>query len=300
MQSDLIVGLVDGNGNLLFSQPYMDYQCGQRSREIIVPVRGGRLVEILQDDLGNISYENNVLVLKHIFVSNVNVTAMSLLGKIAEAVLVRRCQEDELLNKQLFQLARRKRAIIRTSQRFKAIGTGLKPTQTNYPKRYNPSDTQRDIIWVDQTGTPALMNGSSTMSGIEAGLQVKVSLNGTEYMVNDLVTGRYEVPMVYFPINNDFEKVVDQLIKNQSAFVLDPETGDYRGVIVGEDLVDIRAYDYEAFEEVKDYYPIIIDLLNGDIEITDLIDIARGNGVLQNTVMLTALDRSNANSIILA
>lgn len=64
--------------------------------------------------------------------------------------------------------------------------------------------------------------------------------------------------------------------------------------------MDIRAYDYEAFEEVKDYYPIIIDLLNGDIEITDLIDIARGNGVLQNTVMLTALDRSNANSIILA
>lgn len=84
MQSDLIVGLVDGNGNLLFSQPFMDYQYGQRSREIIVPVRGGRLVEILQDDLGNISYENNVLVLKHIFVSNVNVTAMSLLGKIAE------------------------------------------------------------------------------------------------------------------------------------------------------------------------------------------------------------------------
>lgn len=41
MQSDLIVGLVDGNGNLLFSQPYMDYQYGQRSREIIVPVRGG-------------------------------------------------------------------------------------------------------------------------------------------------------------------------------------------------------------------------------------------------------------------
>ena len=70
-------------------------------------------------------------------------------------------------------------------------------------------------------------------------------------------------------------------------------------MIIGDYLVDIRAYDYDAFEEVKDYYPIIVDLLNGKIEITDLIDIAIGNGVLQNAVMLTALGNSNASSIIL-
>ena len=299
MQNSLIVGLVDGNGNLLSSQPYMEYQYGHRSTEIIVPIRGTRLVEILQDELSNISYENNRLILKQIFVSNVNITAMSLLGKIAEAVLVRRCQEDENLNRQLFQIARRKGAIRRTSQRFKAIGTGLKSTQRYYPQRYNPSDTQRDIIWVDENGIPALMAGSSAMSGIEAGLQVKVSLYGIGYMVNDLVTNRYEVPMVYFPVQNDFEKVVDKLIRDKNAYVLDHNTGEYRGVIIGDDLVDIRAYDYDAFEEVKDYYPIIVDLLNGKIEITDLIDIAIGNGVLQNAVMLTALGNSNASSIIL-
>ena len=71
---------------------------------------------------------------------------MALLGKIAEAVLVRRCQED--------------------------------------PKRYNPSDTQRDIIWVDDEGVPALMKGSSAMVGIEAGLQVKVSLHGIANNIN--------------------------------------------------------------------------------------------------------------------
>lgn len=152
MHGNLIVGLVDGNGNLLSSQSYMEYQYSHRSREIIIPVRGGRLIEILQDDLGNISYENNRPVLKNIFVSNVNVTAMSLLGKVAEAVIVRRCQENEELNRQLFQLARRKGTIRRTSRRFKAVGTGLKPTQIQYPQRYNPLDTQRDIIWVDERG----------------------------------------------------------------------------------------------------------------------------------------------------
>lgn len=35
MQSSLIVGLVDGNGNLISSQPYNEFQYGRRSKEII-------------------------------------------------------------------------------------------------------------------------------------------------------------------------------------------------------------------------------------------------------------------------
>lgn len=299
MQSSLIVGLVDGEGNLISSQPYNEFQYGRRSRDILIPIRGGRLIQILQDEIGNISYENNRLVLKQIFVSNANVTAMTLLGKIAEAVLVRRCQENEQLNRQLFQLSRHKNARITTARRFKAIGTGLKSTQRDFPKRYNPSDTQRDIIWIDDEGIPALMAGSSAMAGVEAGLQVKVSLYGINYMVDDLLSNRYEVPMVYFPINNDFERVIERLVKKQEAYSFDIEIEDYRGIRVGEDLVDIRAYDYDAFEEVKDYYPIVYDLINGDIDVVDLIDIARGNGTLENTMLLTALGSSNAETIIL-
>lgn len=299
MQSSLIVGLVDGEGNLISSQPYNEFQYGRRSRDILIPIRGGRLIQILQDEIGNILYESNRFVLKQIFVSNANVTAMTLLGKIAEAVLVRRCQENEQLNRQLFQLSRHKNARITTARRFKAIGTGLKSTQRDFPKRYNPSDTQRDIIWIDDEGIPALMAGSSSMAGVEAGLQVKVSLYGINYMVDDLLSNRYEVPMVYFPINNDFERVIDRLVKKQGAYIFDIEIGDYRGIRVGEDLVDIRAYDYDAFEEVKDYYPIVYDLINGDIDVVDLIDIARGNGTLENTMLLTALSNSNAETIIL-
>lgn len=299
MQSNLVVALLDGEGKVKSSQPYNEFQYGRRSTNILIPIRGGRLIQILQDEIGNISYESNRLVLKQIFVSNVNVTTMTLLGKIAEAVLVRRCQEDEQLNRQLFQLSRRKNAWATTARRFKAIGTGLKSTQRDFPKRYSPSDTQRDIIWVDDEGVPALMAGGSAMAGVEAGLQVKVSLYGTNYMVDDLLNNRYEVPMVYFPINNDFERIINQLVKKQGAYIFDIETGDYRGVRVGEDLVDIRAYDYDAFEEVKDYYPIIYDLINGDIDVVDLIDIARGNGTLENMMLLTALGSSNAETIIL-
>lgn len=299
MQDKLIVGLMDGEGRLISSQPYNEFQYGHRSKEIIIPVRGGRLIQILQDDLGNISYEDNQFILKQIFYSNVNITAMTLLGKIAEAVLVRRCQEDEQLNRQLFQLSRRKNAWGVTARRFKAIGTGLKTTQRNYPKRYNPSDTQRDIIWIDSEGNSALMSGSSTIAGIEAGLQVKVSLHGVSYIVNDLKRNRYDVPIIYFPINNDFERVIDRLVKTERVQVLDAETSSYRGLRIGEDLIDIRAYDYCAFEEVKDYYPIVYDLINGDIELVELIDIAKGNGVLENTVLLAALSSSNSETIIL-
>jgi len=77
----------------------MDYQYGWRSRKIIVPVRDGQLVMILQNNIGNISYDNNRFVLKQIFISNVNVTTMTLLEKIVEDVLVRKYQENDELNR---------------------------------------------------------------------------------------------------------------------------------------------------------------------------------------------------------
>lgn len=298
---DLVVGLVDGNGNLLSSQPYDEYQYGMRSTDIVIPLRGGRLLSILQDEIGNIYYEDNRLVLKHILSLDPNVSTMRLLGKIAEAVLVRRCAENETVNKNLFQIARRKTAWTNTANRFKAIGTGLKTTQQYYPKRYSPSDTQRDIIWVDENGQPALMAGSTTMSGIDAGLQVKVSLDGMNYIFRDLVNCRYEVPLIYFPINNDYERILTRLEKEARTAMLDPDTGEYRRFRPEEDFIDVRAYDIDAYEEVKDYYPLIYALIDGDIEPADLVDIAiqHNDPVLKNTVMLTALQKSNSDQVVL-
>ena len=36
---------------------------------------------------------------------------------------------------------------MKTADKFWALGTGLNYTKINYPKIYNPSDTQRDIVW---------------------------------------------------------------------------------------------------------------------------------------------------------
>ena len=294
----LVVGLVDGDGNLVASQPYIDYQYGHRSSEILIPLRGERLLAILHDDIGNISYKDNRLVLKQIIYSNVNISSMTLLGKIAEAVLVRRCAEDCEINQQLFTLARRKRAYRNTAANFVAIGTGLKQTQVLHPRRYNPSDTQRDIIWVDEKDVPALMAGSSRQCGIEAGLQVKASIDGIGYVYRDIANSRYEVPIVYFPIMNDFERIADRLVKENAKF-RDPQTGEYRNIRIGEDFIDIRAYDIEAFEEVKDYYPIISDLMDGEIELDDLVDEAMGNPTFENTMMMTAINSATPNTIVL-
>lgn len=302
MTTNLIVGLVDGNGNLLTSQPYDEYQYGRRSTDILIPVRGRRLLSILQDDLGNIFYEDNRLVLKYILTLDLNISAMTLLGKIAEAVLVRRCAEDARVNKSLFQIARRRVARARTLSKFKAIGTGLKQTQRDYPKRYSTSDPQRDIIWVDEEGVPALMDGGTYMSGIIAGLQIKVSLNGINYVPRDLLNNRYEVPMIYFPLRNDYEQILSRLERDARTSILDPVTGEYRRMRPEEDFVDIRAYDYDAYEEVKDYYPLVYALLEGDIEPANLVDIAmqHRDPVLKDAVMLSALQNSNLDQIIVA
>ena len=68
-----------------------------------------------------------------------------------------------------------------------------------------------------------------------------------------------------------------------------------------EDFVDIRAYDHDAYEEVKDYYLLVKDLLEGNIVPADLVDIAirHRDPVLKNTVMLTALQNSNSDQFIL-
>lgn len=300
IDSRLVVGLCDGNGNLIASQPYNEFEYGHRSSELLIPIRGRRLVAILQDDIGNISYENNRLVLRQIIYSNVNISTMSLLGKIAEAVLVRRCNEDQELNQNLFRLARGKRAYLRTVSKYTAIGTGLKQTQLHHPRRYNPSDTQRDIIWIDENEIPALMAGGTAQCGVEAGLQVKASMDGIGYIYRDLVNARYEVPIIYFPLNNDFERIADRLHRD-NAQILDPVTGEYREIRIGEDLIDIRAYDRDAFEEVRDYRPIIQDLMEGNIELHDLVDIASRYNMepLKNTVMMSAVDSAETTKTII-
>lgn len=86
------------------------------------------MFDILYDELGMIKYEENKLMIKVLLELNPMQTVMKILGKIAEAVIVRRCNEDEELNKKWLSIARGKKTKRKTADKFKAVGTGLKST----------------------------------------------------------------------------------------------------------------------------------------------------------------------------
>ena len=186
---------------------------------------------------------------------------MSLLGKIAEAVIVRRCREDEEINKKWLSIARRKKAKSKTAERFQAVGTGLMRTKIDYPSIYNPADTQRDIVWVDDEGMRAMIK-SSYAAGIEAGLQIKVSRNGMGYFFQDLCNLRYEVPVVYFDISHDYDKVARELVLNQ-GFCGKPS--------IEENFVRASAIDYNGYEEVCFYEDLVMALVTGKLTVEDLL-----------------------------
>ena len=94
-ESELIIAVRNGNGEIIAFQTFEEFMNGRKNIEILNCYTGQRLFDILFDDLGIIRYEDNVFALKIIFQMNPEKTTMSLLGKIAEAVIVRRCREDD-------------------------------------------------------------------------------------------------------------------------------------------------------------------------------------------------------------
>ena len=115
---ELVVGLSKGNGKLIIAQPLDEFLNGKKDITILNIYTGQKLFDILVDDLGVIRYIDNKLVLTQIIQLNTYNTAMSLLGKIAEAVIVRRCNEDEIVNKKWFSIARRKKAKSDTAMKY--------------------------------------------------------------------------------------------------------------------------------------------------------------------------------------
>lgn len=180
-------------------------------------------------------------------------------------IQLRRCREDEEINKKWLSIARRKKAKSKTAERFQAVGTGLMRTKIDYPSIYNPADTQRDIVWVDDEGMRAMIK-SSYAAGIEAGLQIKVSRNGMGYFFQDLCNLRYEVPVVYFDISHDYDKVARELVLNQ-GFCGKPSST----IIIEENFVRASAIDYNGYEEVCFYEELVMALVTGKLTVEDLL-----------------------------
>ena len=98
---EIVISRIDGNGKVIAQQRYMNYIQGPKSLVITAGLHGPKLFDILLDEFGYITYRDNKPAWNFILHADTNRTIMNLLGKIAEAVLVRRCHEDAEINRRL-------------------------------------------------------------------------------------------------------------------------------------------------------------------------------------------------------
>lgn len=237
----------------------------------------GRLLPILVEETGSIRFEDNRAVFAEILQKNPKIGAMRLLGKVAEAVIVRNCIDDVQLNRDWLSKARKNHTTQRIADSFQAVGTGLHSTKVRFPHKYSPSDTQRDIIWINGDGECALVADRHSTSGIVAGLQIKVSSEGSSYVKRALTQRQYEVPLVYFPINEDYEMILDKV--NRNGIVVEP----------GIDFIDVRELDEDAFSEVRDYYPLLFNLFAGRMIGDEFVREATRITPLRNGIFATTM-----------
>ena len=144
---------------------------------------------------------------------------------------------------------------------------------------------------MDENGNITNVIGSNSVSGLQAGLQIKVSGNGVNYVQRAVVANRYEVPIVYFPLNNDFDRIVHNI--NRKV-----ERGDISPVIVGEDLINAIDIDRAAYNSVREFYPILLDLFYGRISADDFVKEATGIASMQNAILANALENRASKILV--
>ena len=266
-----VISHMGNDGKLKPIQPLSDFVNGEHSPQVVCALFGKELFDILYDDLGYIPFddENFISICKHLKINKRNRGIMQRLGRIAESVIVRRCAKYEEINQKWMEIASlRSRVSLDKAKEFKAYGTGLLST-TKRMWVYNPNDTQKDIIWVNKEDARFMVNGSSSVAGNEAGIQVKVSQNGLSYVYTDIINRRYEVPLVYFDLNNDYR---DLFVKAHRHF-------EQHNTIAQNKLADFfirgRDIDPDAHEEIVYCTEIISALIEGKLREEDFVQHAK-------------------------
>lgn len=269
-----VISHMGNDGKLKPIQPLSDFVNGERSPQVVCALCGKELFDILYDDLGYIPFddENFISLCKHIKKNRKNQIIMQKLGRIAESVIVRRCSRDEKLNQKWMGVASlRNRVSLDKAKEFKAYGTGLGSTRRKCVLAYNPSDTQKDIIWVNKEDARFMVNGSSSVAGNEAGIQVKVSQNGANYVFQDVVNRRYGVPLVYFDLSDDYHKL---FVDAQNYFI---DVFDNTSALNDLACYFIRGRDIDpdAHYEIGFYSEIISALIEGKLREEDFVKCAK-------------------------
>lgn len=289
--SPLVIAVQNNNGILVPIQRLDQFLYGDRDLQILCLLHGRALFDILYDDHGLIRYDENKLVLSQIIELNTKRTVMSIMGKVGESVIVRRCTQYANLNLLWMRIASGRQVQRNTATRYRAIGTGFKSTKRNYPQIYNPNDTQRDIVWINDEGYHYQMNGSTATGGIDAGLQVKVSMDGMRYVYRDVLDGIYEVPLVYFDLNDDYGRVYRRVQQELNS------RGESSSHL--EDwFISGRNIDPDAYDEIEYYADMVYAIVNGRLRIEDLVNRAERFPSFGSAVMAGAMETVSSEIIL--
>lgn len=253
----------DGSINTSSMQPLNHWNNYHRDSELVAHAHGYDLMNILANELSLVDVNDDGFLQSKILITpDPNVSVMRLLGKVAEAVVVKKCNEDIQANRVWGMYARKGKKPHKSLDSFIAIGTGLNSTQRLYPTKYSPSDPQRDIVWINEENKKRelLQITNSTNCAIVAGVQLKVSLDGFKYIYRtDVAKGKYEVPLVYFDLSNDYYKLTNAIYNEE------PD------VKIGVDILRGKDLDPECHDLLVSYYYLILDLVTGKMTMDQII-----------------------------
>ncbi|MDC4560040.1 hypothetical protein QDR54_17675 [Acinetobacter baumannii] len=272
-QRQLVVASLDpmtGNVDSSNIQLLSEWQRGERNTSLVNLVHGHTLFDILKDDLGLVRYDNTEHRYFPTFLTynseyDVERDCMQLLGKIAEALIVKACHRSVYENRNWARYARRGQRQVSQLDNFIAVGTGLHSTFNSvYVTKHNPNDTQRDILWVNKeriNEQMMMINNQSKNSGNPAGLQIKVSRDGFNYVYRkDIARSKYEVPLVYFDLGNDFQDLANAIYR------------DDRNVDIGYDFIRGADINFDIHEQLYSYYFLLRSILKGIFPIQNLLN----------------------------
>lgn len=233
-----------------------------------------------------------------------NQLVMDVLGHISEALVVRNCNNDPIVNGKYLTAAFNREATEAEYMQSEAIGTSLKTTSEKYPMYFNPNDPQADIRWVNKNNNNLVCydyaplvgdNQNLSITAKIAGLQIKASIDGLKKVVYYILDGKYYVPVIYFGVNNDYYKIVERLCKDKYTQdqVLQYKMSKYVYELI-KPAVDV---DLAGYREFLYYYEMLIDWANHRISINDLIRRTDTNTlILKKSLMSSAVLQNSGSS----
>jgi len=266
------VVVLRADGSIRLMQSYSDYCYGEPSLDILRVARGSQLLDLLTTDLAAVQIDDyNQLKISYCFADEPERRTSEvriLLGRLAEALIVKQCNKNAEMNTKWAKLAYRYEVGgVPNVDEYCAVGTGLVSTKNRYPTKYNPFDTQRDVIWVNRLDVLKELRrntSSASAGGYLAGLQIKVSKN-INYLHRELTKRFYEVPVVYFDLNRDFEKLSERLRRNPNAF------GGRQSWKIGINLICGRSVSQEIHDTLEEFYQLLNAVLEGKLSLSQLV-----------------------------